>query len=259
MTGLPPALELDTDYGRLFAHADDQVITPTLVGEGHIPDRDIAALPGLMSPGMTVIDVGANIGYTALLAARAVGRRGRVYAIEPFADNVWLLRANIALNGCGRVVQVVEAAAWDTAGAVSLALSDENTGDHRAGVDVPGRRAVTVPTVRLDDVVPLDVRVDVIKLDTQGTEHIALGGALGIVRRCAPVLITEFWPAALRERGDDPLEVLHGYTALGYALELLEAPDLPPSASEADVLAATERIPSPVETGAFGSLLMRRG
>ena len=54
-----------------------------------------------------------------------------------------------------------------------------------------------------------------------------------------------------------PLEVLRGYRALGYTTDLLEVPGLPATASEAEVLAATEAIPAPLATGGFGSLLLR--
>ncbi len=50
--------------------------------------------------------------------------------------------------------------------------------------------------VRLDDVVPGDVRVAVIKLDTQGTEHHVLAGAQALLTRDRPVILTEFCDAA---------------------------------------------------------------
>lgn len=61
------------------------------------------ALQSLCGPGDVVADVGANIGsYTLPLAAR-VGRRGAVYAFEPFRKLFQLLNANVAANGLGNV------------------------------------------------------------------------------------------------------------------------------------------------------------
>jgi len=80
--------------------------------------------------------------------------------------------------------------------------------------------------VRLDEVVPAGVRVAVIKLDTQGTEHHALAGAEALLARDRPVILTEFWPRGLRERGEDPESVLAAYGRLGYELEIPEEPGL---------------------------------
>ena len=57
-----------------------------------------------VSPGSTVIDVGANIGYNTIRAARRAGPRGRVVAFEPTPDNLAVLRHNIAASGLTNVV-----------------------------------------------------------------------------------------------------------------------------------------------------------
>src|SRR4051794_7149650 len=60
-----------------------------------------------VEPGSVVADVGANVGFFTLLAARRVGAEGAVYAFEPDARNVRRLRANLARNGVEGVVTVV--------------------------------------------------------------------------------------------------------------------------------------------------------
>lgn len=56
-------------------------------------------LKGLLTPGMTVLDIGANIGYYALLEARGVGSSGHIYAFEPVPETYDLLVRNVRMNG----------------------------------------------------------------------------------------------------------------------------------------------------------------
>ena len=70
-----------------------------------------------------------------------------------------------------------------------------------------------VKAVRLDDVLPS--RVDLILMDTQASEHVAVRGARRLLERSRPLLLVEFWPQGLREAGTDPVSVLDGYRAMG--------------------------------------------
>jgi SAM-dependent methyltransferase len=80
----------------------------------------------------------------------------------------------------------------------------------------PSGRVVAVepdPGTTLDDVLP--EHVDVIFLDMQASEHVALRGAWGILDRDRPVVLVKFWPQGLREADTDPVSVLDGYRAMG--------------------------------------------
>jgi FkbM family methyltransferase len=246
-----PTLDVRTDVGVLTVHAGDQVITPVLRDEGRMPDADMELLRSLAPRDATVLDVGANIGYTTLLLADAVGPAGRVIAIEPHPGNAALLRRNLRRNGA-RQVEVIEAAAWRVPGEVDLSHSDENTGDHRVGALLDERPVLHVPAVRLDDVVPADADVRLVLADTQATEHVALEGAHALLARCRPTVLAEFWPSGIRVFGDDPLAVLAGYRALGYRLRLLEEPDAGPG--DDAIVAAVDARPGPF--GGFATLVL---
>ena len=56
-----------------------------------------------LRPGATVVDIGANIGAFAVMAASIVGPRGRVIAFEPIPETFERLRENVALSGLGQV------------------------------------------------------------------------------------------------------------------------------------------------------------
>jgi FkbM family methyltransferase len=234
-------------------HSHDQVITPVLREHGAIPDLDFAALGELSLAGATVLDVGANIGYSTLRLASLVGPRGRVLAVEPHPANLRLLRANLRRNRV-RNVEVIGAAAWRSDGRVTLGECEENTGDHRVGALLQERRALEVPAVRLDDVVDPDADVRFILIDTQATEHVALEGARELLARRRPVVFAEYWPAGIRVFGDDPAEVLRGYRALGYRPRGLELPELGPAPADERIMAAVEARPG--EFGGFATLVL---
>jgi FkbM family methyltransferase len=235
--------EVATDLGPLLAHADDEVITPILRHHG-VWEKELGdVLRQVLAPGMTAVDVGANIGYTALLMAQCVGPQGSVVAVEPEPRNAELLRRNAARSQ-GAAIQVIEAAAWSEPTTLQLALSATNAGDHRVGSQIAQERVlVDVPAVTLDDVLP--DHVDVLLLDTQASEHIALRGARHLIERSRPLIFLEFWPAGLREAGGDPEAVLAEYRALGFTVTGAEQP-LP--SDPGDLVRAVESADPPFTT-----------
>jgi len=180
-----------------------------------------ALVEGAVRAGDVVVDVGANIGYHTLLFARAAGPTGRVIAFEPAPDTFRLLEENVRANGYENV-ELVQAAASDASGRVTLQLSDENPGDHRI-VGPGGREGIEVACVTLDERLAEGPLPDVVKLDVQGAEPRVLRGMSSVLGR-APVrlLLTEFWPRGLVEAGEDPPAFLAAITGAGYELRLVD-------------------------------------
>jgi FkbM family methyltransferase len=144
-------------------------------------------LPRLLAPGSVFIDVGANIGFLTILAARLVGPEGRVVAFEPHPGAAARLRTGLAVNGVAAIVEVVEAAlgAQDDA-AARLHLTDDSvlssTDPGRAPLrhDFAFVRAIDVRSVTLDSWLrprrDLLGRIAAIKVDVEGTEEDVLAG-----------------------------------------------------------------------------------
>ncbi|MGH9265341.1 MAG: FkbM family methyltransferase [Acidimicrobiales bacterium] len=237
----PPAAvaRVATDVGALLLPAHDEVMLTHLRQHGEWEREESDHLRALLRPGMTFLDVGAHVGYMSLLAARAVGPAGRGFAFEPEPGNFALLMANLAVHGVENV-EAVPAAAWSETGRLSLSLCTDNTGDHRAYA-LPGRESVDVPAFALDDVLPGDVTIDVVKVDAQATDDIAIRGMERTLARCRPALVVEFWPQGIRERGADPADVLGYYRSLGYDLGVLGGEH---GASPETVLEAAESSPT---------------
>ncbi|MEQ1737024.1 MAG: FkbM family methyltransferase, partial [Rhodoglobus sp.] len=126
----------------------------------------------IVKPGMTVIDVGANAGYYTILFGDAVGRHGRVVAVEPVPATVALLRRSVALNGHASTTHVSAVALGkEPAGEVWMMLP-EGEPKNAAVVHSESPGAFRVPSTNLDTLardLALD-RVDLIKIDAEGAE-----------------------------------------------------------------------------------------
>lgn len=187
-------------------------------------------------PGATVVDVGANIGYYTLLFARHAGPSGRVFAFEPDEANFALLGGNVAMNGYGNVT-ALQSAVSDAPGELTLYRNAANRMDHRTYDPGEGWEHAPVPAVRLDDYFAPGTRIDVVKMDIQGSEPRALAGMTRLLSdNPAVVFVTEFWPFGLRRAGQDPAAYLARLRDLGFSFRRIDEPHGRITAASADEL-----------------------
>lgn len=165
-----------------------------------------------------VIDIGAHIGYFTRLAARRVGKNGRVYAFEPDTENRTLLVQNTKRfpNVAAR-----NEAVTDRNGTVLFYHVRGSTGCHST-IAQDDAEHIEVPATTLDAFLSsVGVgRVDVIKMDIEGGEWNALKGmekTLENVRH----LIIEYNPGALTRAGAEPERLLSTLRAKGFSIVLL--------------------------------------
>ncbi|HYS53576.1 MAG TPA: FkbM family methyltransferase [Thermoanaerobaculia bacterium] len=118
--------------------------------------------------GGNVIDVGANIGYTTVLFARAIDAAFKVFALEPEEENFARLERNLKRYRVADRVTARRAAAGATSGAIGLRVNPLHHGDHQ--VDPTG---ATVPLVALDE---FSGPIRFVKIDVQGYEPAVLAG-----------------------------------------------------------------------------------
>jgi FkbM family methyltransferase len=175
-----------------------------------------------LAPGMTVVDVGANIGYFTFLAASAVGSSGRVWAVEPNPKNVAFLLATRAINKFEQV-EIIQAAANDCWKVLSLTTDYSNgTALESAGLE-PNDFTAPVMGIPLDVCLAGSQRIQVMKIDVEGGEGKAIRGMLQILERDHPVIFSEFTPSTLPVVSQiSPREYLEMFSSRGYALAVLE-------------------------------------
>jgi FkbM family methyltransferase len=169
-----------------------------------------------VGPGMTIIDIGANIGEYSLFLAALVGSTGRVIAVEPEPENFGRLRRALSHLAC---VELIHAAASSRRGKLHLFLSEKLNVDHHTYDDGEGRSCLQVEAIALDDYVQIGTRVDFIKIDVQGAELAALKGAERILRENYHIkVLFEYWPYGLRRAGHEPWELISYLQSLGFEI-----------------------------------------
>jgi FkbM family methyltransferase len=160
----------------------------------------------ILRPGMTFFDVGANIGYFTLLAARCVGPSGTVHAFEPHPANAAVLRKALERNRL-RQVRVWPIGLSDTKGVGWVAMPDQTIFPNRtASMIRSSGDGIEVPTRTLDDVAAecSIERIDFLKIDVDGFEEKVIHGAREMLRaRRIRHLLVEFNPWFLERSGTD--------------------------------------------------------
>jgi FkbM family methyltransferase len=173
-------------------------------------------------PGMVVYDVGANIGYVSLLLARAVGPQGRVFAFEALPANLERIRANLALNPQAAVTPL-GMAVIDGERPVEFLTHASGAMGKAAGsagrVDQTYAAAIQVAGISLDEFIyaQKNPAPQVIKIDIEGGEVLALPGMRRLLREGCPLVFLELHgPEAAHAAWDE-------LTAASYRLSRMDS------------------------------------
>lgn len=179
----------------------------------------------LLKPGMTVVDVGAHVGYYTLLAARQVGEVGRVYAFEPHPDNYNMLVRNVENNGYANVFAIRKAIDSEL-GCRVLFLGHGTSLTHSLYADKSLRAdSIRVETTTLDAYFVQEgwPRIDLVKMDIEGAEPAALRGMKELIAHSPRVkLIVEFGPQHLAAAGVEPSTFIQELQDAGFRIRLID-------------------------------------
>ncbi len=174
--------------------------------------------------GGTFIDVGANIGIHSMLAALRAGREGRVLALEASPVTYPLLVENLSSAGCPGAV-AMNVAVWDAHGTVAFSHTPENAGcSHVNPAPHESGRVFTVPCDSLDSLVAGAglARIDLIKIDVEGSEIRVLRGARKTLSRFKPPIVLEFHAHTLRAyESASVFDLYKAVRDLGYQMKVL--------------------------------------
>ena len=181
--------------------------------------------------GGKVLDIGANIGYTAMVFSRAVEPECKVYAFEPERFNYALLeRSARARKTPDRIVPILSAVG-DRDGAIELWENEHHHGDHRVLTEkfretTTPSASVTTPLLRIDSFVERqagEFPVRFIKVDVQGYEFpVCKGMERTLAANPSAILALEYMPEAMRELGIQPEDLLTWLTQRNYQIYTLQ-------------------------------------
>jgi methyltransferase, FkbM family len=220
----PFRMRMATELGGLSFLCDlRDAIAREVCFTGRYEPQDTALIQSLLASGMTFVDVGANWGYYTLLAAHLVGPLGRVVSFEPDPRLFPVLSENVSYNRLEQVT-ALQVAAADEAGLLILSGYEEdceNRGlsrlvEQEAGTNGRTFRVQARPIDAMLD--ELDVEtVDLLKMDIEGAEELALRGMLkGLERHRFRRIVLELHPSILAERGRTAQDVMSLLTDAGY-------------------------------------------
>jgi FkbM family methyltransferase len=183
------------------------------------------------------------MGYISLLASKAVGAEGHVYALEPCSRDFVRLSDNINLNDLGEIISARKLATSDESGVEELLIAaEERSSLNTLGSEIPvkgveaiGKEKVYITTI--DEFVKKEKiqKIDVLKLDIEGSELKALEGARKTIAQHRPAIILGHNRSALKACNSDYLELQKILTKMDYrvyvivekpAFILTQAPDL---------------------------------
>ena len=172
-----------------------------------------------IKPGMAIIDIGANLGYYTAIASRLAGESGSVIAFEPEPNFFKLLSKNISRNNMKNVA-CFELAIAEKDGLTDLYLSNENKGHNSIIPSEELKTSVQIKTTTLDALLASQkiTKVDMIKMDVEGAEILALEGMKNTLIQHFPLLFLEFSPHSIIKIKRNPMDFLSTLQKIGYSI-----------------------------------------
>ena len=167
----------------------------------------------IIRPGMTIFDVGANIGYYAIMESKLVGDGGRVIAVEPSQTNIELLQRNLNLNSLSNVGKAKFHLSYQ---------SNLNTfHDVGSGREHLSGQTIDVETLTITDLAQTFGAPDLIRMDVEGHEVAVLNGAMKAIKsgKIRPTVIFETHLSRYSST-NDMAAVLKQMFDLGYEVSL---------------------------------------
>ena len=207
----------------------------------------VHSFPELVGAG-NILDVGANLGYTAALLARAAKSDRTVYAFEPEPFNFRILQQTASkAEFAGRIVPLQLAVGAET-GTINLWINDRHHADHRVATEQfhsahPGSKEVSVSLVSIDSfLVSRPGPVSFIKIDVQGYELAVCQGMQKTLEQNPGVtVLLEFMPSAMRELGFESSHLIDFFAERGFKAYQIHprgklSPGIPPAIKNSSYL-----------------------
>ena len=219
-----------------------------LVRTGSYEPETAALARRLIDRTRDVIDIGANVGFFSILAARLTS--GSVLAAEPVPSVLALLQHNIRHNEQTSHVRIFNGVITDEPGTVVLQVVEDHE-EYSSILKIAHPCAtnrqttqIAVNALNVDSLVVAEkLNPGFMKIDVEGAEHKVLAGAKRTLNTSRPVLLSEFSPKLMASNSVDPSLVLSQLGSSGYRLFDPAVPGLPAGRRPlGDLLAVPEEL-----------------
>jgi FkbM family methyltransferase len=185
--------------------------------------------PELFTSG-DILDIGANIGYTACVFAAARKPPAKIYAFEPDLATFATLRETIRRKNLGGTVEIFNMAVGSADGSLEFWHNEEHSADHRVVTEQfktsrpASENITTVGLTSVDNFVAARSlqNISFIKIDVQGYELAVCEGMRRTMEKFPSLCIAfEYAPDGMRELGFEPRALLDFFRGAGYQLHIL--------------------------------------
>jgi FkbM family methyltransferase len=177
----------------------------------------------ILKKGDVVLDIGANMGYYCLLESKLVGKKGKVYAIEPVKSNIDVLKFNIFLNKYENI-QIDHLAIGNENGHVDMFLTDKSNRHSIFKYEESTDKKERVPIMKLDTFVEKEgiKKIDFIRMDPEGYECEIIDGALNTLEKYKPKMFIETHSPLTKYMKDKSVKsMLKKLKKIGYKIDYL--------------------------------------
>lgn len=227
---------LCTTFDRMmYVETTDLLIAPRLLMQGEWEPEETALLQRLVKPGQVFVDVGANIGYYALLAATAGA--ARVYAFEAQRSSFELLGKNVIINWMTNIIHCEHLAVFSHGAELTFFMRKNYPGNSGIGETADEQlekwfdrsEQVKVRAVSLDQYfADKPGKIDVLKVDVEGAEPAVFEGASRLLQQNPKMqVLCEWSPDQMRAAKQSPERLIetwrkHGFRAFSVHKNLAE-------------------------------------
>lgn len=205
-------------YGRASGLRIDNSLGFPGYATGTTEPEEQDALWRLLRPGDTFVNIGANIGFHALIGAKRVESSGKVIAVEPVNSVAEMIAKNASLNSFENIT-VIKAACSNHLGRATIYSGDSTATNSLIRERTQGNNEVEVEMTTVDELVKAhDLKPSLLSIDIEGAEIECLEGSRKTLEAFRPVIMLEnHWlQAPFYEFFDREL------FGLGYTLENLD-------------------------------------
>ena len=216
---------------KMIVDTRDLSLTPHILADGYWEMWITKAFMKMLSPGMTVVEVGANIGYYTLIAASKVGESGQIHAFEANPQTFKTLFENIAVNGFIDRTKIIQKAVYKDSRKLSFHCLKKHHGsssiidfeDSFTEQYMDEKETVEVDALSLDEYFSPGTKIDLIKIDAEGSEPYIFHGMKRVIDENPNIkVLFEFAPFLISGAGNDPKMFLHDLNSKGFKIQIID-------------------------------------
>lgn len=173
-----------TSREGVYVCVRDRTVSESIIKQGVYEKGTTKVFRRILKEGMTFVDLGAAGGYYSLIAASLIGRTGKVYSFEPHPFNYELLIRNISFNNFGNIIPIRKAVSKNNC--MTKLFCALEMGRHSIVLSEDKNDYIEVEAIALDDFFNENqILPDIIKMDIEGAEILALEGMKRTIEICS--------------------------------------------------------------------------